>query len=123
MRRRPAEESYWKRPPGPRRSTRSLHRDPPHRGRHSAVELPDVSLTRRLPSMSQWEADAPGIMRLPSGRHVRGRGLRRPWPEGVLPDLGVYLLGRRPAPEPWESRWVRWGDFRLPHDPAALREV
>jgi protein-tyrosine phosphatase len=24
---------------------------------------------------------------------------------------------------PWESRWVRWPDFRLPTDPDALRAV
>jgi Protein-tyrosine phosphatase len=67
-----------------------------------------------------WAADAPGVLRLPSGLLVRGRGLRRPLPEGALPEFGVYLLRR--APEvPWESTWVRWPDFRLPSDPDALR--
>jgi hypothetical protein len=68
-----------------------------------------------------WEEGAPGVLRLPSGRLVRGRGLRRPLPDGPLPDLAVHLLGRRPPPVPWDSRWVRWPDFRLPADPAALR--
>jgi len=58
-------------------------------------------------------------MRLPSGRLVRGRGLRRPLPEGPSPAFGVYLLGRRPPAVSWESRWLRWPDFRLPADEAA----
>jgi protein-tyrosine phosphatase len=54
---------------------------------------------------------------------VRGRGLRRPLPDGPLPELAVHLVGRAPPPVPWESRWVRWPDFRLPTDPDALRAV
>ena len=67
-----------------------------------------------------WDPGAPGVLRLPSGRLVRGRGVRRPMPEGPLPEFGVYLLGRPPE-VPWESAWVRWPDFRLPSDPAVLR--
>ena len=62
----------------------------------------------------QWPADAPGMLRLPSGRLVRGRGLRRPLPAGPQPEFGLYLTGRRPDPSAWPSRWVRWPDFRLP---------
>ncbi|MCG6495820.1 protein phosphatase [Kitasatospora sp. A2-31] len=66
-------------------------------------------------------------MPLPSGRLVRGRGLRRPPPPGPRPDFGLYLTSRRPADPPWESRWLRWPDFRLPADPvgaaAALRDA
>jgi hypothetical protein len=61
-----------------------------------------------------WDPLAPGILRLPSGRLVRGRGLARPLPEGSLPAFGVYLLGKPPPAVPWESRWLRWPDFRLP---------
>jgi hypothetical protein len=61
-----------------------------------------------------WDPSATGILRLPSGRLVRGRGLSRPVPDGPDPALGVYLLGRRPPAVPWESRWIRWPDFRLP---------
>src|SRR3954465_2467933 len=68
-----------------------------------------------------WDPAAPGVLTLPSGRRVRGRGRGDPLPPGPLPDLGVYLLGRRPEPVPWEERWVRWPDFRLPTDPAELR--
>jgi hypothetical protein len=61
----------------------------------------------------RWDSSVPGILRLPSGRLVRGRGLRRPRPEGPHPTFGVYLLGRPPPAVPWESRWLRWPDFRL----------
>jgi len=66
-----------------------------------------------------WAAGAAGVLRLPSGRLVRGRGLRRALPEGPRPEFGVYLLGRPPGEVAWESRWVRWPDFRLPTDRAA----
>jgi protein-tyrosine phosphatase len=74
-----------------------------------------------------WHCDDPGVLALPSGRLVRGRGLRRPLPDGPVPDFGVYLLGSPPPETPWESRWLRWPDFRLPADrelaAATLREV
>jgi protein-tyrosine phosphatase len=70
-----------------------------------------------------WEAGAPGVLTLPSGRRVRGRGRGARLPDGALPEFGVYLLGRRPEPVPWEERWVRWPDFRLPADPAELRSA
>ena len=67
--------------------------------------------------MSQtWNPSAPGILRLPSGRLVRGRALSRPLPDGPVPAFGVYLLGRRPPAVSWEWRWLRWPDFRLPAD-------
>ncbi|MGY1836007.1 protein-tyrosine phosphatase family protein [Blastococcus sp. SYSU DS0510] len=69
--------------------------------------------------MGSWAADEPGVLVLPSGRRVRGRGLRRV-PHGPDPTFGVYLVGRPPV-VPWESRWVRWRDFGLPTDPAELR--
>jgi hypothetical protein len=65
-----------------------------------------------------WDPSAPGILRLPSGRLVRGRGLSRPLPDGPYPAFGVYLLGQPPPDVPWESRWLRWPDFRLPADRA-----
>ena len=30
----------------------------------------------------------------------------------------MYLLGQPPPDVPWESRWLRWPDFRLPADQA-----
>lgn len=74
-----------------------------------------------------WEPGAPGVLSLPSGRLVRGRGLREGAPAGPAPSYGLYLLARRPPPPAWEARWVRWPDFRLPADRAdfrvALREL
>ncbi|MZD08225.1 protein phosphatase [Streptomyces sp. SID5785] len=63
-----------------------------------------------------WDAEAPGVLRLPSGRLVRGRGLRHPLPPGPLPSYGVHLLGSPPEPPSWETTWLRWPDFRLPAD-------
>ncbi|MFI0928068.1 protein phosphatase [Streptomyces sp. NPDC021012] len=70
-----------------------------------------------------WPMGAPGVLRLPSGRLVRGRGLRRPLPEGPAPTFAVHLLGRRPPEAPWPSVWLRWPDFRLPADHAEARAV
>ncbi|NEC03523.1 protein-tyrosine phosphatase family protein [Streptomyces anulatus] len=70
-----------------------------------------------------WNAADPAVLALPSGRLVRGRGLRNPVPAGPEPDFAVYLLGRTPPPVAWESRWLRWPDFRLPADHAAARDL
>lgn len=74
-----------------------------------------------------WEFGEIGALRLPSGRLLRGRSLRQPMPPGAVPDLTIHLLGRRTSPVAWESRWVRWPDFRLPKDrddaKDALREA
>lgn len=84
--------------------------------------FPEVGhATPTLSAEAPWSDGAPGVVRLPSGRSVRGRGLRRPLPRGPSPTFAVHLVGRRPPDVPWESRWVRWPDFRLPADPAALR--
>ncbi|KUJ69789.1 protein phosphatase [Streptomyces albus subsp. albus] len=76
---------------------------------------------------ASWEPTTAGVLRLPSGRLVRGRGLSRPLPPGPVPVFAVYLLGKEPPAVDWESRWVRWPDFWLPSDRAAagaaLREA
>jgi hypothetical protein len=73
-----------------------------------------------------WDPAEPGVLLLPSGRAVRGRGLRH-GPPATPPDSGVYLLGRPPPDLPWPATWVRWPDFRLPADRGdalrVLREV
>ena len=70
-----------------------------------------------MPGVSTaWDPQTPGILRLPSGRLVRGRGLSRPLPAGPFPDLGVYLLADEPETVAWDSRWLRWPDFGLPAD-------
>ncbi|MFJ9950394.1 protein-tyrosine phosphatase family protein [Kitasatospora sp. NPDC091207] len=80
-----------------------------------------------MTASATWDPTAAGVLRLPSGRLVRGRGLLRPLPPGPQPGFGLYLLGHRPPAVPWASRWLRWPDFRLPSDraeaAAAFREV
>lgn len=73
--------------------------------------------------MGSWCAGAPGVVSLPSGRMVRGHGLRRPAPDGVEPEFAVYLLSKRPQTTAWESRWVCWPDFRLPADRLDARDA
>ncbi|MFI9610745.1 protein phosphatase [Streptomyces sp. NPDC052023] len=69
-----------------------------------------------------WDERMPGVLRLPSGRLVRGRGLRRPLdPAAPSPSYGLYLLGAPPQVPSWESRWIHWPDFRLPKDRADAR--
>lgn len=63
------------------------------------------------------------MLRLPSGRSVRARGLRRPVPAGPLPQFALYLLGEPPPATAWTARWVRWRDFWLPADRATFREA
>jgi hypothetical protein len=70
-----------------------------------------------------WEPEDAGTLRLPSGRTIRGRGLRDPMPSGHAPAFGVYLLGGQPPEFGWTSRWIRWPDFRLPVDPAYARKI
>jgi len=69
-----------------------------------------------------WEPTGAGVLRLPSGRLVRGRGLRRPLPPGPVPTFAVHLLGTAPPVLAWESRWLRWSDFWLPSDRVQARE-
>lgn len=67
------------------------------------------------------------MLSLPSGRSVRGRGMRQTQLEGTLPEFGIILLAKSPPPVAWASRWVKWSDFRLPADrrdaEAALRDA
>ena len=73
--------------------------------------------------MVMWEPTGTGVLTLPSGRLVRGRGLRRPMPEGLTPTFALYLFGKHPPQVAWESRWIRWPDFRLPIDPVDARHA
>ena len=70
-----------------------------------------------------WEPEAFGVMTLPSGRLVRGRGLRTDNPYKPDPDFAVYLAGSDLYGVSWEYRRVDWPDFGLPANPAALRET
>ena len=62
-----------------------------------------------------------GAIQLPDGSWIRGRGLRRPMPDGPLPDFGLYLGAgrfRRENEEKlhWPHTWIQWPDFLLPRD-------
>ena len=70
-----------------------------------------------------WAPGGDGVLALPSGRLIRGRGLRGADPVGPDPDFALYLVSSEPFGVPWEFRWVAWPDFRLPADPAAAREA
>ncbi|MCH6158866.1 protein-tyrosine phosphatase family protein [Streptomyces marispadix] len=61
-----------------------------------------------------WDPAGGGVVRLPSGRLLRGRALRRPLPPGPVPAFSVFLLGKEPSHVPWDFCWLRWPDFRLP---------
>jgi hypothetical protein len=69
----------------------------------------------------RWTLGAPGVLALPSGRLIRGRGLRGPGSGGPDPQFGLYVVGGEMRGVPWEFRWVAWPDFRLPADPVAAR--
>jgi protein-tyrosine phosphatase len=67
------------------------------------------------------------VVTLPSGRLVRGRGLREgPVNDDDAPNFGLYLTSR-PHHENWPSQWIAWPDFGLPRAPldaiAALRDA
>ena len=70
-----------------------------------------------------WDPAGAGVLRLPSGRLVRGRSLRQPLPPRPRPTFAVYLLGKTPPAVAWDSRWLRWPDLRLPSDHAHARKV
>ena len=58
-----------------------------------------------------WDLSAAGVLRLPSGRLLRGRGLRQPVPDDTLPQFALYLQGKTP-PVGRPSRWVHWPAWR-----------
>ena len=69
--------------------------------------------------MSVWSTHVEGVVILPDGRRVRGRGLSAGPPHGdELPEYGVYLTATPPPETGWESHWVCWPDFRLPRSSA-----
>ena len=92
--------------------------------RHPAARALAPSTRPRAPSygaaVAPWDDGEPGVVVLPSGRRVRGRGLRRPLPAGRSPRSACTCWVVRRASSA-ESRWVRWPDLRLPADPVALR--
>jgi hypothetical protein len=86
---------------------------------HGAHEL------RRLTPLSRpmaWDL-APGVVELPDGARIRGRGLREGGPSEPYPEWGLYLVGKRPGDCPWPFRWLRWPDFWLPRSAQEARSL
>ena len=90
-------------------------------GKGGAPAGADLQYVRTV--TAAWEPTAAGVLRLPSGRLVRGRGLNRSLPPVPQPAFALYLLGHRPPPVAWESRWLRWPDFWLPSDRTATADA
>lgn len=58
-----------------------------------------------------------GVVELPDGVRLRGRGLRAAGAPEPPPEWGLYLTARPLAhTTPWPSRRLRWPDFWLPLD-------
>ena len=78
--------------------------------------------------MGAWDEGATGVVTLPDGRRIRGRGLRSGVPhDQPVPEFAVHVTGRSPTDPGWECRWVPWPDFWLPCSPsetvAVLRQA
>lgn len=69
-----------------------------------------------------WDL-GPGVVELPDGVRLRGRGLRRGVPPDPPPEWGLYLLAAPPSSPSWPARWVKWHDFWLPSRPEEAREA
>jgi protein-tyrosine phosphatase len=73
--------------------------------------------------IATWTPGGAGVLALPSGRLVRGRGLRGPNPDGPDPKFALYVVASEPFGVAWEFRWVAWPDYGLPADPPAMRRA
>lgn len=73
--------------------------------------------------MSTWPEDTPGLLRLSSGRGVRGRATKRAPADGLetgpAPEFSLCLAFRRPPERARSCRWLCWPDFGLPLPRAA----
>ena len=54
-------------------------------------------LTVIFGQVGSWLSRTVGVLQLPSGRMVRGRGLRDGLPAGPLPEFGLYQAGSADA--------------------------
>jgi protein-tyrosine phosphatase len=62
-----------------------------------------------------------GVVELPDGTRLRGRGIRAGAAVAPLPQWSLFLLGSPPPDVPWPHRWLRWRDFWLPSDRSDAR--
>jgi hypothetical protein len=67
-----------------------------------------------------WEMSL-GVVELPDGTRLRGRGMRAGAPSGSVPGWSLFLLGSPPHDVAWPHRWLRWRDFWLPSDRSDAR--
>jgi hypothetical protein len=67
-----------------------------------------------------WAMSA-GVVELPDGTRLRGRGIRAGVPVAPLPHWSLLLLASPPRDMAWPYRWVRWRDFWLPSDGSDAR--
>lgn len=73
--------------------------------------------------MSEWSTTDERVFALPSGRLIRGRGLRAHPDLAPDPDFGLYLLATPVQGVPWAHEWIEWTDFGLPVNPAPADRV
>lgn len=71
---------------------------------------------------SPWQLGK-GVVHLPDGTRLCGRGIHAGPPNPPLPEWSLFLLASDPPPVPWPHRWLRWPDFRLPSDRTDAREA
>jgi protein-tyrosine phosphatase len=62
-----------------------------------------------------------GVVELPDGTRLRGRGIRAGAPVAPLPQWSLFLLASPPRDVAWPYRWLRWRDFWLPSDSSDAR--
>jgi hypothetical protein len=98
-------------------TTSGPRRRPGSRAWPSLGESVDGDTRPRPSQMTGWPPGL-GVVELPDGRTVRGRGLRSGLAVEEEPDIGFYLLAKEPVAMPWPQQWIRWPDFRRPADEA-----
>lgn len=67
-----------------------------------------------------WESET-GVVELPDGTRLRGRGIRAGAPDTPLPEWSLFLLASEPRDVAWPHRWLCWRDFRLPRNRSDAR--
>lgn len=60
-----------------------------------------------------WDQHEQGVLVLPSGRLIRGRGQHQAVKTPAT--YSVFLLGKPPTPLDWSYTWLKWRDFWLPN--------
>lgn len=69
-----------------------------------------------------WQR-GPGVVELPDGVRLRGRGLRTNATGQPEAEWALHLLGAPPTGMSAPGRWLRWPDFWLPLDADEARSA